>query len=172
MLCPVRAAANDRPAAQGGPRVPRGSPPVDDATAGPVGYLETGTHASGINLVHDRVCEAEEVGIEFTHGETGVIQTYPAAYGTIREDTAEVCGDTDNGYGLSWNWNRLGDGVHTVRALVDGEELGVATVTTLGEEFAQGQSRTEALADFPEVGQTVTVAWQPNIQNFVITRVE
>ena len=28
---------------------------------------------------------------------------------------------TDNGFGLLWNWNLLGAGTHTVRALVDGE---------------------------------------------------
>ena len=51
-----------------------------------------------------------------------------------------MCGDTDNGFGLLFNWNLLSDGEHEVVALVDGVELGRATVTvtTLGAEFLRG----------------------------------
>ena len=51
-----------------------------------------------------------------------------------------VCGDSDNGFGLLFNWNLLGDGTHTVRALADGVEFDSATftVTTLGKEFVRG----------------------------------
>ena len=60
-----------------------------------------------------------------------------AAYGTVREDTAEVCGDTDNGFNLLWNWNNLGDGVHTVLARIDGVPFARSrvTVTSFGEEM-------------------------------------
>ena len=60
-----------------------------------------------------------------------------AAYGTERLDTAGVCGDTDNGFSLLFNWNLLRDREHEVVAFVDGVELGRApvTVTTLGQEF-------------------------------------
>ncbi len=77
-----------------------------------------------------------------------------AAYGTIREDTASVCGNTNNGFGLLFNWNRLGDGVHTARALADGREFGRARllVTTLGEEFLTGVSGAYRLPDFPRQG--------------------
>ena len=34
-----------------------------------------------------------------------------------------ACGDTNNGFGLLYNWNRLGDGVHTVTAYADGVEV-------------------------------------------------
>ena len=40
----------------------------------------------------------------------------------------EVCGDSNNGFGLLFNWNLLGNGDHTIRALADGVELGRATV--------------------------------------------
>ncbi len=90
------------------------------------------------------VCEADKVEIEIeTERETerGETERQVAAYGTERLDTETVCGDTDNGFGLLFNWNRLGEGDHTVVALVDGVELGRATVTvtTVGagdeEEF-------------------------------------
>ncbi len=103
-----------------------------------------------------------------------------AGYGTERADTeytAEgeaLCGDTDNGFGLLFNWNLLGDGEHEVVAYVDGEELGRATVrvTTLGAEFLRGAEGECVVDDFPGLDQTVTLEWQQNSQNFVITDVE
>ena len=101
--------------------------------------------------------------------------TVEACYGTLRTDTAAVCGDTDNGFGLLWNWNKLGDGLHTVRAVADGTEFAHSTftVTTLGlGEFPTGLRGAYDLPDFPTMGQTVTVEWQEVLQNFVITGVE
>ena len=85
-----------------------------------------------------------------------------------------MCGDTDNGFGLLFNWNLLGDGQHTVRAYADDEEFAHSTftVTTLGEDFAEGLARTHEIEDFPAEGQTTTVEWQQGQQNFVITGVE
>ena len=37
---------------------------------------------------------------------------YLAAYGMERVDTLETCGDTNNGFVLLVNWNRLGAGEH------------------------------------------------------------
>ena len=89
-------------------------------------------------------------------------------------DTEEACGDTDNGFGLLFNWNLLGDGEHTVVAWVDGVELGRAavTVTTLGKEFVKDVTGECVVEDFPAVGETVTLEWQENSQNFVITNAE
>ena len=85
-----------------------------------------------------------------------------------------MCGDTANGFGLLFNWNLLGEGAHEVVAFVDGEELGRATVrvTTLGAEFLRGAEGECIVEDFPMLGETVTLAWQQNSQNFVITDVE
>ena len=131
------------------------------------GYLEnpgSDSFQSGIGLLSGWVCEAEVVEIELN----GVPQE--AAYGTERLDTAGVCGDTDNGFGLLFNWNLLGDGEHTVVAWVDGVELGRATVmvTTLGQEFLRNVTRTYEAGDFPTLGERVTLVWQQNSQNFVI----
>jgi PhoPQ-activated pathogenicity-related protein len=93
------------------------------------------------------------------------------AYGTKREDTAAVCGDTNNGFGLTFNWNRLGDGPHTLRAFADGVEFAALTfnVTTLGREYLQGASGTYALSNFPASNQSLLVSWQESGQNFVIS---
>ena len=72
---------------------------------------------------------------------------------------------------MLWNWNKLGEGQHTVRAIVDDVEVAHSTftVTTLGAEFVRGLERTQALADFPTPGQTGTVEWQEALQNFTLT---
>ena len=154
----------------GGP--PAGGPPAEERPA-PVGYLENpgaGSFQSGIGLISGWVCDADEVEIAI-----GAAGTQMAAYGTERLDTLDTCGDTDNGFGLLFNWNHLGDGAHTVVAYVDEVELGRATVTvtTVGEgteeEFLRGVEGECVVEDFPMPGETVRLEWQQNNQNFVIT---
>ena len=67
----------------------------------------------------------------------------PATYGTERRDTTSVCGDSNNGFVLPFNWNLLGNGTHTVRAIADGVEFDSATftVTTQETEFLRGAER-------------------------------
>ena len=119
------------------------------------------------------MCDAATVEIAL-----GTLGRQAAAYGTERLDTLDTCGDTDNGFGLLFNWNLLGAGEHTVVALVDGEELGraVVRVTTVGTgaeaEFLQGAEGACMVEDFPLLGETVTLEWQQTSQNFVITHVE
>jgi len=132
-----------------------------------------GSFQSGIGVISGWVCEADQVVIEFERP-GGTVWREPAAYGTSRIDTSGKCGDSANGFGLLWNWNKLGPGQHTIRALADGFEFAWSTftVTTLGEEFAEGLDAEYELEDFPEVGTTVTVQWQEALQNFTITGVE
>ena len=80
----------------------------------------------------------------------------------------------DNGFGVLFNWNLLGDGDHTVVAWVDGVELArtTVTVTTLGQEFVRGAAGRCVREGFPAPGETITLSWQEAQQNFVITGVE
>ena len=140
--------------------------------AADVGYLENpspNSFQSGVGVLSGWVCEAETVEIRL-----GPLAPQVAGYGTERLDTQEVCGDTDNGFGLLFNWNLLGEGEHDVVAYVDATELGRATVrvTTLGHEFLRGAEGECTVADFPMLGETVTLEWQQNSQNFVITDLE
>ena len=139
--------------------------------SGLTGYLENPGHnsfQSGVGVISGWVCEADTVELAIGTGRQ------PAAYGTERLDTEEACGDTDNGFGLLFNWNLLGEGEHEVVALVDGEELGRATVqvTTLGVEFLRDVEGECVVEDFPMLGETVLLEWQQNSQNFVITDLE
>ena len=157
----------------GGESAPSGE---NMAGAAGVGYLEnpgSNSFQSGIGVISGWVCTAEAIEIEI-ETERGEVERQVAGYGTERLDTEAVCGDTNNGFGLLFNWNRLEDGVHTVVALVDRVELGRATVTvtTLGEEFLRGAVGECVVEDFPMMGKTVLLEWQQNSQNFVITGVE
>ena len=136
------------------------------------GYLENpgpNSFQSGIGVLSGWVCDAETVELAI-----GTAGRQVAAYGTERLDTQGACGDTANGFGLLFNWNLLGEGEHEVVAYVDGEELGRATVrvTTLGAEFLRDVEGECTVADFPMTGETVTLEWQQNSQNFVIIETE
>ena len=147
------------------------------------GFLEnpgTDSFQSGIGLISGWVCEAEAVEIEIETA-AGEVTRQEAAYGTARGDTAQrpdgtlLCGDTDNGFGLLFNWNLLGDGEHEVVAVVDGVELGRATVTVTtlgtgaGAEFLRDVAGSCTVEDFPMAEETVRLEWQEPNQNFVMT---
>ena len=125
---------------------------------------QPGSFQSGIGVISGWVCDAQRIDIEFDGVRT------QAAYGTARADTRAVCGDDNNGFGLLFNWNLLGDGVHTVKAFADNQEFANATVTvvTLGAEFLSGATKNERLTDFPQPGADIIVVWQQSQQNFVI----
>ena len=154
--------------AAGEPELRAGTAGPGAAAGGPAGVLENSEPASfqsGIGLLSGWVCAAAVVELEINGG-----ARLAAAYGTDRADTAPVCGDRSNGFGLLFNWNLLGDGIHTVRAVADGEEFGRATftVTTLGVEFLQGTQGETVVADFPSPGEAVRLIWQQAQQNFVL----
>ncbi|MCB1826453.1 MAG: fibronectin type III domain-containing protein, partial [Candidatus Competibacteraceae bacterium] len=91
-----------------------------------------GSFESGIGLIRGWVCQAGTVEIQIDGG-----MRRRVAYGTTRGDTVETCGDADNGFGYTFNWNRLDNGGHNLRAFADGVEFANVdfTVTTLGVEY-------------------------------------
>ena len=119
---------------------------------------------SGIDSISGWACEAEEIVIELAG------TPVQAAYGTPREDTRHVCGDNNNGFSLLVNWNNLGAGTHTVRALIDGVEFANTTVqvTTFGEKFLRGVSGTFVVFDFSDSFSETQLRWEQSRQNFVI----
>ena len=126
----------------------------------------SGSTQSGLGLISGWVCDAETVQIAITDG-----PTYTAGYGTDRADTSSICGDKDNGFGLTVNYNSLGSGEHTATLLIDGVESGTTTFSVLAMstgEFATGLSKTATVADFPTEGHSVTLEWSQAQQNFNI----
>ena len=139
--------------------------------AGPKGSLENPgnrSFKSGIGIISGWVCDATRV--EVAIGNTRI----PVVYGTRRGDTASVCGDTNNGFVTLVNWNLLGDGVHTMRLVVDGVAIGLSEfkVTTFGQEFLQGASGRYSLFNFPRRGSTAAIEWDQSSQNFVVVGTE
>ena len=133
------------------------------------GLLETpqpGSFQSGIGLIRGWVCSANRVDIEVVG--RGTLQ---AVYREPRGDTQSTCGDTDNGFSIQFNWNDLGEGIHTVRALADGTEFGRAqvTVATLGQTFLQGAQGEFVVQPFPQSGQQTRIRWQESRQVFVLS---
>ena len=125
------------------------------------------THA-GIGVIGGWACDVGTVMIEID----GTL--FQAAYGTSRGDTQAACGDTDNGFSLFINWNLLGNGEHTIRALADDVEFASTTfsVVTLGAEFLSGLSGEFTLTDFPEAGTNTLIRWEESAQNFVVVGTE
>ena len=142
------------------------------------GFLENpaqGSHQSGISVISGWVCDAEEIIIELN----GI--KMEASYGTDRGDTLKPCGDTDNGFGLLYNWNLLGDGIHSVKAYADGVLFASTKVkvTTLGERFLRGVEAREGFGFAPVTDDSddpvhilmhVGLEWWEPIQNFVIVQ--
>ena len=85
-----------------GSEVAAGTDPTDpfsDAEISSSGRLEVPAFAeymSGVGLFSGWNCEGQNISIQFEDG-----TSLPVAYGTDRADTASVCGDSNNGFGLS-----------------------------------------------------------------------
>ena len=118
-----------------------------------------------MGLIRGWVCQASTVEVQIDGGEWQRV-----AYGTTRKDTIGVCGDDNNGFGYTFNWNALGTGSHTLQAFADGMEFAnvTFTITTLGQEYLRGASGTYMLSNFPIPNQNIVVRWQESNQNFVI----
>jgi hypothetical protein len=126
---------------------------------------QAGSVHSGVGVITGWACEAAQIDIVIDD-----VTLMQAGYGTSREDTRSRCGDADNGFALLINWNLLGDGQHTLRALADGIEFARSTfnVATLGQEFLTGVSGECTVANFPQPGTDTRVRWEESLQNFVI----
>ena len=120
---------------------------------------------SGIGLLSGWACEATTVSVRFNDGPPLVVP-----YGSSRGDTADRCGDTDNGFGMGVNWNELGDGWHTATLLIDGtavQEVGFA-VRTLGAPFRRDLGSHLRRGVLLSDNSMAVVAWEEATQNLTI----
>jgi len=124
------------------------------------------SYMSGIYLFSGWACDAELIEIVIDGG-SGL----KAAYGTSRGDTLSVCGDSDNGFGLLWNFENLEPGSHEAVAFADGVEIGRTEFTTtqiISGGFLTGATGETVLNGFPEAGREVSLKWDQAAQNFLI----
>ena len=124
------------------------------------------SYMSGIYLFSGWACDAELIEIVIDGG-SGL----KAAYGTSRGDTQSVCGDSDNGFGLLWNFENLEPGTHEAVAFADGVEIGRTEFTStqiISGGFLRGATGETVLNGFPEAGREVSLKWDQAAQNFLI----
>lgn len=136
---------------------------------GVLGTPVDGSVVSGVGVISGYHCSSKNIEILVDGVSIG-----PAGAGTTLLGTQEVCGRTDTGYALLYNFNNLSNGAHTISARADGVEFDLATVTTVrsgGVPWLAGANRSFTLADFPSTGRSVTLQWVESYQNFVITAV-
>ena len=143
--------------------------PLSNAGISSSGRLEVpafAEHMSGVGLFSGWNCDGQNISIQFEDG-----TSLPVAYGTDRADTASVCGDSNNGFGLLFNFNLMGSGTHTVKALANDVEFD--RVTFYVHEMSSGEFLRDASAetiveDFPRPGHSVKLVWDEALQNFKI----
>jgi hypothetical protein len=93
-----------------------------------------------------------------------------AGSGTTLLGTQSVCGRTDTGFSLLYNFNNLDEGQHTATVLAEGKEFGRATFRTVrsgGVPWLHGAVKTITVIDFPKLGETTTLNWMQSFQNFM-----
>ena len=139
---------------------------AQDSVPGALEFPQNGSHASGIGIVSGWRCNAGKITARFDGGDP-----IEVAYGTPRRDTAGACADPNeinNAYVLQWNYGLLGDGEHVVRLYDDGVEFAASRffVKTLGGSFVTGLSGAFRIVDFPAVGDSAVISWQPERQGF------
>ena len=143
--------------------------PLSNAGISSSGRLEVpafAEHMSGVGLFSGWNCDGQNISIQFEDG-----TSLPVAYGTDRADTASVCGDSNNGFGLLFNFNLMGSGTHTVKALANDVEFDRVTfyVSEMSSgEFLRDASAETIVEDFPKPGHSVKLVWDEALQNFKI----
>ena len=129
-----------------------------------------GSTMSGIGLISGWSCLGGQLEAEFSDANV-VTASLPLSHGTSRADTASICGDADNGFSTTMNWNLLGSGEKTIRLIQNGEEVAAQTfsVVAFEEEFIRGASGMATVNEFPTTGRNVMLEWDESQQRFVIT---
>jgi len=122
-----------------------------------------GSFVSGLGFVAGWKCSGGNLTFSIDGG-----QQAPLVYKIIRGDTFGSCGDTDNGFLAQFNWSLASGGEHTIRIYDNGSQFAQATftVTTLGVQYLTGAS---AVCSTSIADKNVTLTWQENQQNFIIT---
>ena len=150
--------------------------------------LETPAHnsyASGKGMISGWVCSAWEVRVQiFQHPRISNgnvvdlgsrVGNYVVPYGGTRGDTRGICGDDNNGFGMVFNWNLLGDGFHMVALYINREPVAapIFYVSTFGSSYlrkwaTQYGQNCFPLRNFPSPGEPFALGWQESLQNFVV----
>jgi hypothetical protein len=122
---------------------------------------------SGIGIISGFHCSAKNISFKLNGQDIG-----KAGTGTDRGDTQGLCGRSDTGFSLLFNFNLLEPGRHSLSMFADGQLFETRTFNTTrsaGQEFAQGKSKTILISDFPQTGHSTRLDWVTAKQAFVVT---
>ena len=147
------------------------------------GLLEIPTsrsYQSGISLISGWHCNAARIEISIDLGPPILVSSH-----TPRDDTTPVCGRSDTGFAMTFNWNILratgccdiGEiNFHRVIAFADGIPFADTTFFTtkfgFSAEYLTGKSGTYVLRNFPDPGNAARISWDQERQNFAIVKSE
>ena len=129
---------------------------------------------SGIGLISGWHCSGARIEISFDLGPPILVSSH-----TPRDDTAPVCGRSDTGFAMLFNWNILQATIcceigvplfHRVTAFADGVQFADVKfqTTSFRTEYLTGASGIYLLRNFPYPGNNTQVAWDQDKQNFTI----
>lgn len=130
---------------------------------------QPGSIESGVSLVSGWHCTAKEIVVSVdgvSLGKSGV--------GSIRNDTAGICGHANTGFSLLYNYNIPEPGPHVISVYADGvlmETRNFSTTRSGGVPFLSGTSKRIEAGDFPQVGSTAILDWSQAKQSFVVTEI-
>jgi hypothetical protein len=146
------------------------TPAVGGAQQGTLEVPAPNSVQSGIGAISGWHCTASRIDISIDGG-----PLQPAGSGTSRLDTLGVCGRSNTGFSLLFNWNTLpvacfGCRFHRVTAYADGVPFADATfqAENFRTEFLGGKSGQYDLLNFPAPGAVATLRWDESMQNFAI----
>lgn len=134
------------------------------------GYLENpqpNATESGIGVISGWHCTAQNITVLIDGNSQG-----KAGSGTSRRDVASICGRSDAGFSLLFNYNILNPGPHTIRVYADNNVLAERQFNTTKsgrEEFLSGADKTVDVPDFPSAGVVTRLTWTESKQSFVVT---
>ena len=122
---------------------------------------------SGIGIISGFHCSSKNISFKLNGQDIG-----KAGTGTDRGDTQGLCGRSDTGFSLLFNFNLLEPGRHSLSMFADGqlfETRSFISTRSAGQEFAQGKSKTILIPDFPQTGHSTRLDWVTAKQAFVVT---
>ena len=126
---------------------------------------------NGVGIISGWSCLGGELKAEIIDaGE--VVDTVVLNHGSSRTDTEGVCGDSNNGFSATVNWNHYAQGAKTIRLIRNGEEAESNEFSILrlsDDEFLTGASGMCVVNNFPDAGQDTTIEWDESRQGFFPT---
>ena len=137
-----------------------------------LGSLENpvaGSTESGIGVISGWHCTATNITATIDGASLG-----KAGSGTGRGDTASVCGRSNTGYSLLFNYNELTPGSHSLSLYADGQLLEIRqfnSVRSGDAPFVTGLVSRWSLPNFPSTGKTASIDWSQAKQSFVVTQI-